>query len=97
MLPQELYDIQADPHETRNLIHSPEHRAVLRRMAKALHNWIDESKDQGRALEPADLAERKGVTKTGTPPNTGYALEESPNSKLPQSDRELRQSPKKTQ
>lgn len=75
MPPQELYDLESDPHETRNLIHLPEHRKVAQRMAKVLHDWIDESKDQGRELEPADLAARKGVTKSGTPPNTGYALE----------------------
>ena len=75
MPPQELYDLDTDPHETKNLARSPEHRAVLRRLRTALHDWIDESKDQGRELEPADLAARKGVTKDGTPPNTGYTLE----------------------
>jgi N-sulfoglucosamine sulfohydrolase len=72
---EELYDLRSDPHETKNLVGSPDHKTVLQRLRKALEKWIDESNDQGRELEPAELAARKGVTKTGTPPNTGYALE----------------------
>jgi N-sulfoglucosamine sulfohydrolase len=75
MPPEELYDLQSDPHETKNLVGSAEHEQALRRLRKVLSGWIVESNDQGKELEPADLAARKGVTKTGTPPNTGYALE----------------------
>lgn len=72
---EELYDLESDPHETKNLAPSPEHRAVVERLRGALERWIEETKDQGKELEPAELAARKGVTKAGTPPNTGYALE----------------------
>ena len=74
MPPEELYDMDADPHETKNLANSAEHKAVLQRVRTELEAWIKESNDQGRELEPADLAARKGVTKPGTQPNTGYAL-----------------------
>jgi hypothetical protein len=69
---EELYDTKNDPHEINNLAGSAEHKEVLERMRAALTNWIDVSNDQGRELEPADLAARKGVTKTGTNPNKGY-------------------------
>jgi arylsulfatase A-like enzyme len=72
MPPEELYDLDADPHETRNLAGSPAHQRVLRRLRTELERWIVETDDQGRFLEPADLAARKGVTRPGTPPNTGY-------------------------
>jgi N-sulfoglucosamine sulfohydrolase len=71
---EELYDMDADPHETKNLVTSAEHKVVLQRLRAELEGWIKDSNDQGRELEPADLAARKGVTKPGTQPNTGYAL-----------------------
>ncbi|MBI4602737.1 MAG: sulfatase [Planctomycetes bacterium] len=75
---EELYDLEADPHEVRNLAASPspEHREALERLRAALERWIEETGDVGRELEPPDLAARKGVTKPGTHPNKGYALEE---------------------
>jgi N-sulfoglucosamine sulfohydrolase len=74
MPPEELYDLDTDPHETKNLVTSAEHKSVLQRLRTELEGWIKDSNDQGRELEPADLAARKGVTKPGTEPNTGYAL-----------------------
>ncbi len=59
MAPEELYDTEADPHETVNLIDSkiPEHVAALERLRAALEKWIDETDDQGRFLEsPAQIA-----------------------------------------
>ena len=49
MPPEELYDVQADPHETVNLVDStkPEHQAALQRMRAAVVEWIDESHDAG--------------------------------------------------
>ena len=73
---EELYDLEQDPHEIRNLATSTEHEPVLKRLRSVLEKWIEESNDQGRQLEPAELAARKGVTKAGTPPNTGYSLDE---------------------
>jgi len=78
MPPEELYDLEADPHETRNLAGSAAHQRVLRRLRTELERWIVETDDQGRFLEPADLAARKGISRPGTPPNTGYTLEPKP-------------------
>ncbi|MFK7788463.1 MAG: sulfatase/phosphatase domain-containing protein, partial [Phycisphaeraceae bacterium] len=41
----ELYDINADPWETKNLADQPEYAAILTRMRTALDEWIDESGD----------------------------------------------------
>lgn len=75
---EELYDLEKDPHEIDNLVKSPEHKETLERLRKVLADWIETSNDQGKTLEPPDLVRRKGVTKTGTPPNTGYALPPTP-------------------
>ena len=75
---EELYDLQSDPHEIRNLAQSPEHQAIRERLRRVLEKWIEESNDQGREREPPELAARKGVTKPGTNPNTGYTLDGKP-------------------
>ena len=73
---EELYDLEADPHEIRNLADSPLHRAVLARLRSVLEQWIEDSHDQGKELEPLDLVRRKGMTKAQTNPQSGYALDE---------------------
>ncbi|MEX2138801.1 MAG: sulfatase [Pirellulales bacterium] len=80
---EELYDLQGDAHEIKNLAKSPEHKEVLARMRAALERWIEESNDQGRELEPADLAARKGVTKPTTNPNKGYDVNGNPPGGVP--------------
>jgi len=75
---EELYDLQADPYEVKNLVDSDEHRDVLARLRAELRRWIEESHDQGAELEPEELAAAKGVTKPGTNPNTGYTLDGPP-------------------
>ena len=45
--PEELYDLENDPDEVRNLADSPEHRAVLQRMRGALRDWILQVRDVG--------------------------------------------------
>jgi arylsulfatase A-like enzyme len=52
--PEELYDLDADPHEIQNLAASdaPEHRAALLRLRAALEKWIDETNDAGRRRSP---------------------------------------------
>lgn len=76
MPPEELYDLQSDPHEIRNLAGSRAHEAVRLRLRSVLEKWIEDTDDQGRQLEPPDLAARKGVTNPATNPNTGYAPED---------------------
>jgi N-sulfoglucosamine sulfohydrolase len=70
---EELYDLQADPYEINNLIGSEnaEHNAVLLRLRGVLELWIEESADQGRTMESAEVAAAKGATKAGSDPNAG--------------------------
>jgi arylsulfatase A-like enzyme len=72
---EELYDLSTDPHEIHNLAKDPAFREARDRLRRVLDEWIDATHDQGRTLEPDDLARKKGVTKSGTPPNSGYTLD----------------------
>lgn len=54
---EELYDITADPYETRNLVRSPEHGEDLDRLRAALDDWIERADDQGRFPEPPEVLE----------------------------------------
>jgi arylsulfatase A-like enzyme len=56
---EELYDLQDDPHEIRNLVDSqdPEHRAALARLRAALDTWMVETGDRGYLREPDDVVE----------------------------------------
>jgi arylsulfatase A-like enzyme len=44
---EELYDLERDPDEVRNLVASPEHRNVLARMRSGLREWVSRVKDLG--------------------------------------------------
>ena len=50
-LPEELYDLVKDPHETINLIDSPQVKAVLATYRQVLETWIDQTNDQGQYAE----------------------------------------------
>jgi hypothetical protein len=54
---EELYDLENDPHEIRNLAGSaqPEAQAALRRMRELLETWIKETDDQGAVFETAEV------------------------------------------
>ena len=54
---EELYDLENDPHETRNLAGSdqPEAQAALRRMRELLETWIAETQDQGAVFESPEV------------------------------------------
>ena len=69
MPPEELFDMDADPHSMRNLAASPnpEHQAALKRLRAELEKWIEESNDQGRIPEPPEVTARKGATKAASP------------------------------
>lgn len=66
---EELYDLQEDPYEIRNLAKSnqPEHRAALERLSGVLTTWIQQSNDQGRIPEPEEVAKHEGSTKGPQP------------------------------
>jgi N-sulfoglucosamine sulfohydrolase len=70
---EELYDLEADPHEIHNLVDStrPEHREALARLCAALDVWIAETGDRGQDPEPADVVapfEKEMHEWFGTPP-----------------------------
>ncbi len=50
--PEELYDLETDPHEVRNLADSPEHREVLEEFRRALREHVLEVRDAGFLSEP---------------------------------------------
>lgn len=52
---EELYDLQHDPWEVRNLADSPAHRHILKRLQEKLDHWIETTNDQGRIPEPQEV------------------------------------------
>ncbi len=54
---EELYDLHADPHETKNLANDPAYGDVLIRMRKAQSQWVRDTGDLGLIPEPI-IAER---------------------------------------
>lgn len=53
---EELYDIQADPHEVNNLAAVPAHAPVLRELRALIDEWITLAGDQGVTMEdPLDI------------------------------------------
>ncbi len=77
---EELYDLESDPHEIKNLAADPAHRSALERLRAALEKWIEETGDQGRVPEPEALIRQKGLTRPGETknPNAGYTVEGEP-------------------
>ncbi|MEW6238660.1 MAG: sulfatase-like hydrolase/transferase [Candidatus Omnitrophota bacterium] len=43
--PEELYDLEIDPHEFRNIVNEDAYSTVLERMRRALDRWIEETHD----------------------------------------------------
>ena len=63
---EELYDLREDPHETRNLVHSPErdHQEALGTLRTALAEWIVDTDDRGQYPE-SDAALRAALDRWG--------------------------------
>src|SRR5207244_3705181 len=80
MPPEELYDVENDPHEINNLAASPspEHQEALKRLRGVLEKWIADTNDQGRIPEPPEVAAAKGATRPGTNPNAPAITGEKP-------------------
>jgi arylsulfatase A-like enzyme len=59
---EELYDLQADPHEVNNLAESPDHQTVLKELRALLDGWIADTGDKGlaRLRSPVKPAEDDG-------------------------------------
>ncbi len=60
---EELYDLEKDPHQIKNLAKSPDHQQTLERLRGVLDKWIEDSGDQGRIPEPEDVVKNEGATK----------------------------------
>ena len=52
---EELFDLQADPHELNNLAADPAYRETLLELREKLNEWIAETGDQGQETEPAAM------------------------------------------
>jgi arylsulfatase A-like enzyme len=52
---EELYDLQNDPYELKNLADDPTHRDVLKELRRELDDWITRTGDHGRNPEPAEM------------------------------------------
>ncbi|NQU23904.1 MAG: sulfatase-like hydrolase/transferase [Candidatus Nealsonbacteria bacterium] len=59
---EELYDVQADPHQLRDLAADPRYQAVLEEMRAAHLNWAAETRDLGLLPEFDMLARSEGTT-----------------------------------
>ena len=53
-VPEELYDLENDPHEIKNLANDPKYAGVLKRHQKILADWITKTGDKGQYPESAD-------------------------------------------
>lgn len=87
MAPEELYDLEADPHEINNLARSSAHASELKRLREALDRWIADTNDQGQQIEPPSLAARRGITRTNSNANAGYSLDGKPPGATPPPNR----------
>ena len=58
-IPEELYDLENDPHEINNLANDPAYAATLDKHRKILQNWIEETDDKGQY--PESISSLKGV------------------------------------
>jgi len=57
--PEELYDLNADPHELNNLADNPEHAKVLKKYRAELEKWIKTTGDNGQTPEDPEEAKRQ--------------------------------------
>jgi arylsulfatase A-like enzyme len=63
---EELYDIQADPFETRNLAADPQHLTTLQTLRKKLDRWMLDTRDLGPEAEKAYDASLDFELRTGS-------------------------------
>ena len=54
---EELFDVEQDPHQLRNLAEDPDYLPVVRRMRTALELWIAQTQDKGFLPEPPEGAQ----------------------------------------
>jgi uncharacterized sulfatase len=59
---EELYDLETDPDEVKNLASSPDHRPTLERLRKAQQDWVANARDIGFLPECEIHSRSKGST-----------------------------------
>lgn len=57
---EELYDIESDPHQVRNLVNDPRYTPALNRLRSAHHAWVREIRDVG-FLPESEIHRRSGA------------------------------------
>src|SRR5262249_53717061 len=60
--PEELYDLQDDPDEVKNLASSPKHQEILKRLRRAEREWVLRVRDVGFLPEGEIHSRSKGST-----------------------------------
>jgi N-sulfoglucosamine sulfohydrolase len=60
-VPEELYDLENDPHEINNLAHDRAYASTLQKHRQILENWIKETNDKGQY--PETVTALRGVLK----------------------------------
>lgn len=71
---EELYDLNADRHQVRNLIDSADHRAESDRLRRALTDWLTATADRGATPETPEVIRLQGRTDAATPLNRGSSF-----------------------
>ena len=66
--PEELYDLETDPDETKNLVDSPQHQQILARLRQAERDWVMRIRDLGFLPENEIHSRSAG----STPSDTGH-------------------------
>lgn len=74
---EELYDVEADPHNIHNLAGEPKYRKVLSRMREANREWLLETRDAGFIPEAMMLDIAQNTTLFEYSRSKGYPLEKA--------------------
>jgi hypothetical protein len=71
--PEELYDLEADPWEVRNLAADPAHSKTLGELRSMLERWMEQTQDQGRTPESESRYDADMTAYQGRKPNAEVA------------------------
>ena len=71
---EELYDLENDPWETKNLADDPKYASIKKRLEKALEDWMIQTRDTGLLPEPL-------MTKLAKEYGSEYAIFQQPGGK----------------